>query len=233
VCHPTADYLFCDRSIKRTMIEQSLYKPVAQFIEKEFGCFAIDTTKGTQYGSIDVVGLRYVMGDYGGAAEVVGVEVKPESATFLKSIGQARAYSVMADRCYLAVHKPYRRKFSQEELDIAAQLNVGLIEIGKGKSCRVVVSSPKHEPIRAHKLALIKKLGFVECVLCGSLFRDQGLRSQRERSSIRNAIVEKKAFRYWLFKLASQRGSNKKKYIYDRRHICEDCVHALSGLVGP
>jgi hypothetical protein len=36
-----------------------------------------------------VVGLRYVMGDVGGASEVISIEVKPEEITFLKCAGQA------------------------------------------------------------------------------------------------------------------------------------------------
>jgi hypothetical protein len=214
----------------KSMAEKRLYKPVAEFVKREFNCFAVATTRGTQYGSIDVVGLRYVMGYYGGTAEVVAVEVKPERATVLKALGQATAYSVMADRCYLALHRPYGRRIGQDLVDIAAQLNVGLIEIGKRKRCRVLVSSPKREPIRSHKLALVKALGYVECVICGTLFEAKGMRSQRERSSIRNAIWEGKPFRYWLSDLAEQRGAARRDYVYDRRLICADCVYAFSGL---
>jgi len=212
------------------MAEKDLYKPVAAFIKREFNCFAVKTTTGTRHGSIDVVGLRDLIGDLGGGTEVIAVEVKPEKSTLLKSLGQAYAYSVMADRCYLAIHKPYRRRVSQEEIDMAAQLNVGLIQIGTRKTCRVLVSSPRQEPLRSHRLALIRKVGYVECVVCGTLFPNTGLRSQRDRSSIRHAIVEEKAFRYWLFELAERRGADKRRYIYDSRYICPDCVQAFRGL---
>jgi hypothetical protein len=214
------------------MPESSLYKPVARFIETEFDCFAVGMKKGTEYGTVDVVGLRYSMGYHGGSAEILAVEVKPEDATFLQALGQARAYSVMADRCYLALHKPYGHRISQEEIDMAAQLGVGLIEIGRGKSCRILVSPPRHQPIRAHWLALVNKMGYVECVICGALFPEKEMRSQRERSSIRNAVKDEKAFRYWLADLAERRGQDWRRYIYDRRHICSDCVQAFKGLAG-
>src|SRR5689334_5154390 len=108
------------------MLEAKLYKKVADFIGKEFDCFHTAEKKGIEQGTVDVVGLRYSMDRFGGTAEVVAVEVKLESATFLKSLGQALGYSVMADRCYLAVHKPYNHHFTVPEKELAAQLNVGL-----------------------------------------------------------------------------------------------------------
>jgi hypothetical protein len=211
------------------MKEEDLYKPVADFIEREFNCFYLDMKKGIELGTVDVVGLRYVMGDYGGSTEVIAVEVKPEEMTFLKCAGQAHAYSVMADRCYLAIQKRYGRTLTQNQRDVAAQLQIGLIEIGKGKRCRVVVSSPEQRPIRAHKLELIGKCGFVECVICGSLFEDKAMRSMRERSNITHAIRDEKGFRYWLMDLYERRGLDDRKYVYDRRHICRDCVQIFSG----
>jgi hypothetical protein len=212
------------------MSEHRLYKTVARFVESEFGCFAVQTTKGTSYGSIDVLGLRYNVGDLGGTSEVVAVEVKPENATFLKSLGQAVAYTVMADRCYLALHKPYHRTTLQEQREMAAQLRVGLIEIGARKQCRVVVSSPRHQPIRSHKLSLINRLGYVECVICGTLFpRKAGMRSQRDRSGLAHAIRDGKPLRYWLRELNQQREGDR-AYIHDRRYLCKDCVNVFSSL---
>ena len=213
------------------MKEEDLYKPVSQFLRREFDCFWVGIKKGTAHGTIDVVGLRYVIGDYGGASEVIAIEVKPEEMTFLKSAGQAYAYSVMADRCYLAIQKRYGRTLTQDQRDIAAQLQIGLIEIGKNRMSRVVVSSPQQRPIRAHKLALIGKCGFVECVMCGSLFEEKGMRSLRDRSNITHAIRDEKSFRYWLDDLYEMRSHDARKYVYDRRHICRDCVQVFEGLV--
>ena len=136
----------------------------------------------------------------------------------------------MADRCYLAVHKPYNRDFTQEEKDQASKLGVGLIKIGAHKECSIISSSPVQSPLLSHKLKLIDKLGYLPCIMCNTLFQNKGMRSQGERSSIVNAINEKKPFRYWLEGLSEQREEDR-NYIYDRRHICADCVQAFSGLI--
>ena len=93
------------------MKERDLYEPVRVFIKKEYSCFHTGIEKGSKDGKIDVVGLRNTVGDLGGHTEVISVEVKPEKNIYLKALGQAYAYSIMADRCYLAVHKPYNRDF--------------------------------------------------------------------------------------------------------------------------
>jgi hypothetical protein len=212
------------------MKEEDLYKPVADFAKEEFNCFYVGIKKGNELGTIDVVGLRYVMGDVGGTNEVISIEVKPEKMTFLKCAGQAHAYSIMADRCYLAVHKRYGRNLTQGQKDIAAQLQLGLIEIGTGKKCRVIVSSPEQHPMRMHRLSLIDKCGYVECVICGNLFEIKGIRSLRKRSNITHAIRDEKGFRYWLENLNEKKNDDSRKLIYDRRHICPDCVQVFSGL---
>ena len=212
------------------MKERDLYEPVRKFIEKEFNCFHTGIEKGTKDGKIDVVGLRNTVGDFGGHTDVISVEVKPEKNTYLKALGQAYAYSIMADRCYLAIHKPYNKEFSQEEKDQASKLNVGLIKIGAHKECSIVISSPIQSPILSHKLSLINKLGYAQCIMCNTLFLNKGIRSQKDRSSILNAIEEKKPFRYWLWSLSKQR-EEERDYVYDRRHICADCVQVFSGLI--
>jgi len=212
------------------MKERDLYEPVRLFIEEEFNCFHTGIEKGTKDGKIDVIGLRNTVGDLGGHTDVISVEVKPEKNTFLKSLGQAYAYSIMADRCYLAIHKPYKKDFTQDEKDQASKLGVGLIKIGAKKVCNIVISSPIQSPLLAHKLSLINKLGYVQCVMCNTLFEKSGMRNQREKSSIVNAIKDKKSFRYWLGGLSDQK-EEERDYIYDRRHICPDCVQAFSGLI--
>ena len=213
------------------MKEKELYKPVSDFIKKEWDCFSVYITKGpaSSIGIIDVIGIRYVMGNYGGHSEIIAVEVKPENATFLKSAGQAYAYSVMADRCYLAVHKP-KRPFSNVEMDLINKLGLGLIQIDEKNKCSITVSAPLHEPLRSHRLDLLWGLGLVECVICKSLFKnDEMAKSDSKKNTIAYAIDEKKPFRYWLYNLAETRNDNR-PYIYDKRHICSDCVQAFSAL---
>jgi hypothetical protein len=148
------------------MKERDLYEPVRSFIEVEFECFDTAIDKGPKEGIVDVVGLRNNISDLGGHTELISVEVKSEQNTFLKALGQAYAYSVMANRCFLAIHKRYGRDFTQDEKDQAAKLGVGLIKIGANKQCSIVSSSPLHTPLDSYKLRLAQKMGYVRCVLC-------------------------------------------------------------------
>jgi len=212
------------------MKEKSLYEHVRNFIESEFSCFHTSIEKGTQWGKIDVVGLRRSIGYLGGHTEVISVEVKPKKYNFLKSIGQAYSYSVMADLCFLAVHKPYDKDFTQEEKDIALKLGVGLIKIGSHYSCNIISSSPMNSPLPSYRLSLINKLGFVQCMICKTFFQSEDLINQKERKIIATAIQERKPLCYWLDNLAHQKNDNK-KYIRDRRHICADCIQVFAGLL--
>ena len=145
------------------MQEQKLYAVVKRFLEDQFNCVATKLTVGPHYGIIDVVGLRYSSNRYGGIAELMAVEVKPSGANFLKSLGQALGYSLMADRTYLALFAP--SGITEQQKEMATQLNVGLIRI-RDRTCHLELSSPLHRPWRPYKLALMRKLDYVECVLC-------------------------------------------------------------------
>lgn len=210
------------------MKERDLYEPVRKFIDSEFDCLYSAIEKGSKAGRIDVIGIRNSIGDFGGDSELISIEVKPEKNTFLKSLGQAYAYSIMAEHCYLAVHKP-TSDFSKEEKEQALKLGVGLIRINSKKKCSIVLSSPIHSPMKATKLALMNKLGFVQCIMCNAVFENTGMRSQRENSTIVNSINDGKPFRYWLENLSIQK-KDEREYIYDRRHICADCVQIFKGL---
>ena len=135
------------------MREFQLYPVVADFLRQNFECFHVtERPTGTRHGTIDVVGLRQSSGKYGGSAEVIAVEVKSTDGRFLNSAGQALGYSVMADRCYLAVGG---EALGEEKRELAAQLNVGLIHISAQRRCRIVLTSPQYRPLRTQKLELI------------------------------------------------------------------------------
>ena len=109
-------------------------------------------------------------------------------------------------------------------------MNVGLIKIGARKECSIVISSPIQSPLLSHKLLLIATLGYAQCIMCNTLFLNKLIRNQNDHYSIVNAIKEKKSFRYWLWSLSEQREEDR-NYVYDRRHICADCVQVFSGLI--
>lgn len=201
---------------------------MADFIRTKFGCFEVVKTTGTIYGKIDVVGLRYSVGRRGGSAEAIAVEVKPGISNLLKALGQAVGYSVMAARCYLAVYDPAGKKIGQIERELAAQLNLGLISTGRSMRPEVLLSSPKHTPLRLHRIALLRSIGFIECVLCESFWPATNMTLQSERITILKALQARKGFRYSLPALTKQRQSDSSSS--DLRYFCGDCVAAFSGL---
>ena len=126
-------------------MEKELYSFVADFLQEAFDCFYVKATPtGTKHGLIDVVGLRQSSGKYGGSSEVIAVEVKSTGDRFLNSAGQALGYSVMADRCYLAVGG---ETVGEEKRELAAQLNIGLIHISARRRCRIILTSPDRMPV--------------------------------------------------------------------------------------
>jgi hypothetical protein len=130
----------------------------------------------------------------------------------------------MADRCYLALAGP-RGDSELLESEFAAQLNIGLIRVGPGYTCEIILSSPQHRPLRAQKLALIRQLKFIECAVCGNL---------RPASTIILGRIARTRFGLPLKKgkvsvLLSNIDSAPGEHGDERRYLCRDCVHALSG----
>ncbi|HEU4390511.1 MAG TPA: hypothetical protein VFV34_22095, partial [Blastocatellia bacterium] len=123
--------------------ERNTYPIVKDFLKEKFDCFHVAGPTGTKYGAIDVVGIRQSAGRYGGNAEVIAIEVKDSGSRFLNSAGQALGYSVMADRCYLALAGPMGDSAPLES-EFAAQLSIGLIRVGPGHTCEIILSSPQH-----------------------------------------------------------------------------------------
>jgi len=203
------------------MRESQHYPTVAGFLKERMGCFfARDEPTVTTYGAVDVVGLRQSSGKYGGSAEVIAVEVKDSASRLLNAAGQAAGYSVMADRCYLAVRAD---TISQTERELVAQLNVGLIRIGARRACELLLTSPQHRPLRAQSLALIRRMGFVECTVCRTL-RPRTAMLKASKNALRVAARERSGFRYLL-------NGDHLKHGHDpeRRYVCSDCVQAFAG----
>lgn len=202
------------------MGESRHYPTVAKFLREKMGCFFVrDEPTVTRHGAVDVVGLRQSTGKWGGSAEVIAVEVKDSASRLLNAAGQAVGYSVMADRSYLAVRAD---TVSETERELVAQLNVGLIRIASGRTCELLLTSPQHRPLRAQSLALVRKMGFVECTLCRTLRRrDEILKPPKD--ALRVAARARAGFRYLLnVDHGTENGP-------ERRYVCRDCVQALAG----
>jgi len=221
--------------------EISLYNRVAKFAVEQFDCRFMKQQIGTHLGKIDVAGIQELRGDLESEAEIVAVEVKEERAAFLNSIGQAVAYSIYAHRCYLAVRKRHGSQFSAEELQVAAQFGVGLIEIGaKGMSMRL--TSRRFSPESRYVLQIIHRLGLFRCSMCRAVYEDKDSTGVNQagkidlsekpnyRGQLSRIVAKRRNAKYYLYELHSQR-DDPRVYVSDRRYLCKDCVSVFASLM--
>lgn len=206
-------------------VENEHYPTVAKWVKRHFRCFRAEINRGLRYGRIDIFAIRDVGGDFSGAFETIAVEVKCGSR-FVNAAGQAVGYRVYANRVYLAESR--EKPFNRDELLIATNLGIGLVQI-RGTKCREVLSSPVYQPITELQLRLLEKLHLGVCTLCNCVF-DLGSSTWRNICSedVRRAIEKKKGLLYGLRevdqrrdKLGLGRGT---KFIETRRFVCHDCV---------
>jgi hypothetical protein len=209
-------------------LEKEHYPTVQKWVRSHFRCFRTFTDTGSHYGRIDVGGIRDVGGDFSGAFETIAVEVK-RGPRFLNAAGQAVGYRVYANRVYLADARD--PPFNREELLIATNLGIGLIQI-RGTKCREVLSSPVYEPITQLQLRLFEKLQLGICTLCNCAFELGGSETSSWRNisseDILRAIKQKKGLLYGLREVDKRRAKlglrGKTSYIETRRFLCPDCV---------
>ncbi len=221
--------------------EIALYNGVEKFAKDEFGCQFTKQQVGTRLGKIDVAGVRELRGDLESDAEVVAIEVKEERAAFLNAIGQAVSYSIYAHRCYLAVRRRRGNSFTSEELQVAAQFGIGLIQIGAGKMT-IPVTSRRFSPENRYVLQIIHRLGLFRCSMCRSVYEDKDASVINEsgainlserpkyRGQLAKLIAKRMHARYYLYGLHGQR-DDQRAYVNDRRYLCKDCVSIFASLV--
>ncbi len=223
------------------MEEKKLYKVIEEFARTKFDCGSVKQQVGTKLGKVDVIGVREIHGDFGTHTEIIAFEVKEEHASFLSAIGQARAYSIYAHKCYLAYRKRNSNQFTHEEIDIASQLGVGLIEI-RGNGCEIISTSAAYSPRDSYTLALLNKIGLFRCTLCHATYNKKDIIDINRKEIdingdppyvglLKKAIKYQKNVAYFLFQLNSQRDADDRKYVYDRRYICKDCASIFGSLV--
>jgi hypothetical protein len=214
-----------------------LYPYVESWVKRRFKCFVTGQNTGIRFGRIDVVGVRDTGGVFSGSTEVISVEVKGGNQPFATAAGQAHGYSVYAERCYLADVRSAAATFSDDELEIASRLGIGLLRIA-GKRVYEVLSAPTGSPIERLQLQVVSKLGYAPCTVCGSLFRYGDTPSNEARirrynqagAALTKAVEEEKGLVYWLGDVADRSPTRTSSgYIYHRRYICRDCVNGIFG----
>lgn len=221
-------------------LESKLYKQIEDFASEYFGCHTVKQQVGTKFGKVDVVGLKENRGDLESTSEVIAIEVKEEKASFLQAVGQTRAYSIYAHRCYLAFKKRNRNEFTDDEIDIADQLGVGLIEV-KSNTCDIKLTSKLFSPQERYILQILDKLDYFRCVLCRGTYPKKHISdissrliflgdNPSYRGNLKKAIESRLNIRYYLFGLSHIREDDR-KYVYDKRFICKDCVSIFASLI--
>jgi hypothetical protein len=211
-------------------LESTLYPIVKTWLVDKFKCFDAHIGKGLRYSRPDVFGVRDVGGEYSGEIETIVVEVKRGAEPFATASGQARGYSVMANKVYLADKRT--DGFTDREEQIASRLGVGLIHIHESGECREVLSSPYHTPITGLWLEMLWKTGWGQCRICGTFVESKPGTEAME--DVTEAVTQEKGLRFWSGELAERkkrlglaRKNEDKDDSYQRRIICADCVRTL------
>ncbi len=223
-----------------SLVRAGNYGRVAKWLKTQYQCFATKTDVGIRYGRIDVVGLRDIGGELSGSGEIVSIEVKPGRKPFATAAGQARGYSVYAQRCFLADVRPTRPAFTDDELEIATQLGIGLIAIDR-RGITEVLSSPRNTPVERLQLLVIERVGYSLCAVCRSFFSRgekgsywRGLTRSTPNAGPVKAAEQGRGYVYWLDEVAKRsrrRRSGSSALVFHRRYLCPDCVENLFGEV--
>lgn len=208
--------------------ERDYYPAVQRFAEKHLGCFVTAVDTGTRLGRVDIVGLKDTGGRLNGEGELVAIEVKRGRSPFLASIGQAAAYSVLADRCYFA---DVKESWTEVEREVAQELRVGLLTLcgGSRPKVQIELDAPRSTSVTSLRSELVEKMNYSSCTICRSFFRRGEPRRDRAHvrtTSTQDAASEGKGFMYWLYE-QDARLSPDSRWVYTRRHVCPDCTYAL------
>lgn len=212
--------------------EIELYPVVERWARKRFKFFLTRTNRGLKFGRIDVLGVRDTGGDLSGEIETVAIEVKRGRTPFAVACGQTLGYRVYVNRVYLA---DVRDSYSTEEMQIASNLGIGLIQIRRG-NCREELSSPSYTPITKLNLELLEGVGLGRCQFCGCFFEigeaSRHRFSRLSRANVRKALESERGLMYWNDEVSERKNRLHPRRkdggtIFERRFICHSCIRAF------
>lgn len=193
--------------------EKILRDAVSLWLSNPSGLGCLVTPESPKYISDprpDAVGIRHVGGHLVGDFEVIAVLIRPSTKRFISVCGEANAQSVHADRSYLACYLE-RGEFTEDQIDAALHLGIGLIRIDTDQRCYRTLPAPLNRPIPRIRASLLHQLGLVVCQLCGVSF------SLFPEDDQDDAVL-------WNERWADRFGRLRNESVYDRRHLCPDCV---------
>jgi len=215
---------------KKRPSEKDLYPVVQRWLKRQYRCFAAGINTGLRYSRVDVFGLRDVGGDLYSEVESIVVEVKRGTQPFATASGQTLGYRVYANRVYLADFRD--TPFTQDEIQIASHLGIGLIQI-RGQRCIESLSSPYYRPLPKFAMALIEKLQYGKCQLCESIFLigkgPNKTYGNVSRENLKNAIEQERGLMFWNREVAERKRKAGLRHsedgsTFERRFICPDCI---------
>ena len=211
------------------MSEKKWYPKIQKFLENEgyvcHGFFKNEKGKIEKGDFIDIV-IGNIRIDVFGAKrpssktfnyqlETVGVEVKEFSKITIRNMRQAKSYSKLCTRCYLAAPV---KKFTETEKKNAADLGIGLIKLRK--PFEVVIESKKFQNDIDLINQFLKQLNVVFCATCRTYkHRYDPESSKYDGGSWRSDIFSGKYESKWTYicKECNEKFSkNTKKYLEDR-----------------
>jgi hypothetical protein len=217
-------------------LEKNYYRHVAKWLEKSHQCFKTSENTGLKYSRADVVGVRDIGGDLTGEIETIIVEVKIGTEAFATASGQTLGYKVYANRVFLADKRD--DGFTNDEIQIASHLGIGLILINKKNMCQEILSSPYYKPLPKLNSLLLEKLRLGMCQLCHSYIEigdEKRTYKLMERKNINKAVLEEKGYMFWNYEVGARKKlsgirSSEKFETFERRFLCRDCISILGQL---
>jgi hypothetical protein len=221
-----------------TKLEKEYYPIVEKWLSKKHKCFRTVINKGLRYSRPDVIGVRDIDVDHTGEIETIIVEVKRDKEPFASASGQTFGYTVYANRVYLADKR--QNSFSNDEIQIASHLGIGLISIDDKDNCNEVLSSPYYKTLPKLNMQLLETINLGKCQLCSNyveIGNENKHFANLTRGKLDKAIQTEKGIIFW----NNEVGQRKIKYgirvnkdesigTYERRFLCPDCVQLLGGL---
>ena len=214
------------------LLEKDYYPIVQKWLKKSFKCFVSEINVGIENSRADIVGVKDVGGDFTGEIETIVVEVKRGSEAFATASGQAYGYKLYANRVYLADKRP--DGFTEDEMQIASHLGIGLIQITATNKCVEVLSSPYYKPLTKFNLKFLYKLNLAKCQFCETFFEtgsSLNRTSNLSRENISKAVKENKGLIFWNRGLNDRKEKHlikssrrNKEVTFERRFVCPECV---------
>lgn len=172
---------------KKHQIESKYYPIIKKWLEERGYVVAI--RKGIEgAGQADIVGFTLIGNKFYMEPEVVSVEVKASGKSIGRKATQAKRYTLFSNYSYAAVSlKTEDCGFTNEQIELARQLGIGLIEIRN--DIKVILSPRRHLPPMANLLKIISRLGYVQCAICKSFVKRKAAYAQKRETLDKKQVI--------------------------------------------